>query len=157
MFSDGMFHPTSLATLGLVIQLNHRQGDCPAPVPPFRDFTVYDVNGVHQVKVVYCGCHLTDPDHVLVHQIFRQRWLPATWKQPRTAFTYSLLKMFHIVNLQSKCNMYDWYNAMLWFNNNAGLVHQPVSDSQYLLLVSGTNFCRIIITNSHLLFESGVT
>jgi hypothetical protein len=33
----------------------------------------------------------------------------------------------HVVNLQSKVNMYDWYKSILRLDNNAGLLHQPVS------------------------------
>jgi hypothetical protein len=152
-----MFQPTSLSALGLVIQLNHRRGNCISPVSPFRDFTIYDVNGMHQVKISYCGCCSHDSSNTFIAQIFRQRWLPATWKQPRTAFTYALLRMFHIVNLQSKVNMYDWYKSLLRLSNNAGLDYQPVrqvhiSQVDHRLLLN-----RTIITNLRLLFESGAT
>jgi hypothetical protein len=123
VFRDEHFQPVSLMELGLVVQLNHRQGDCSYSLLQACDFTVYDVNGVHTIKMAYCGCR----QDTAISQIFRQRWFPATWKQPRTAFSFGLLKLFHIVNLQSKCNMYDFYRSILRLTNNSGVYHLPVS------------------------------
>jgi hypothetical protein len=124
-----MFQKTSLMRLGLVVQLNHRRGPCPNPLPPVL-FTVYDINGVQSVHVQYCGCDqfASRSGNARLDQIFAQQWFPATWKQPRTVFTFAVLHFFHVLNLQSKCNMFDFYRTILRIQNNAGLDHQPVSD-----------------------------
>ncbi|KAJ3477371.1 hypothetical protein NLI96_g10507 [Meripilus lineatus] len=41
------FWPTSLAALGLSVQLNHTNGSCPLPKPGPTRFVVMDVNGFH--------------------------------------------------------------------------------------------------------------
>jgi hypothetical protein len=67
-----------------------------------------------------------------IMQLFRQRWLPATWNAPRTVFTFEFLNTFHLLNLQSKCNLYDYYHATLRQTNNADLQHQPVCPVLFL-------------------------
>jgi hypothetical protein len=121
-----MFKQTSLATLGLVVQLNHCRGGCKQAVH-HTPFTVYHTNGVHYINVSYCACQVHLAQNSRIGQIFRQRWLPATWKRPRTAFTFDCLNTFHLLNLQSKCNMFDYYCALLRITDNGDLRSQPVS------------------------------
>jgi hypothetical protein len=125
---DGFFQQASLIDLGLVVQLNHRRGSCPKRVNSTTVFTVYDTNGCHNVRINYCGCarSLSDTGNTRLDQIFAQRWFPATWKRPQTVFTFNLLQTFHILNLQSKCNMYDYYHTILRRQDNAGISYQPV-------------------------------
>ena len=73
----------SLSNLGLCIQLGHDGNTCPCPLPWASLFTVFDVSGVHQVNINYCGCHPENPldQHV---QLLRKRWflewyLPLLW------------------------------------------------------------------------------
>jgi hypothetical protein len=122
-----MFQTASLAELGLVIQLNHRRSPCLDP--NIRDFTIHHTNGTHRVKLSFCGCrsHIIGNSHVA--QLFNQRWMPATWKRPRTAFSFALLNQFHVLNLQSKCNLYDFYCTLKRYTNNAGLTPLPVCRS----------------------------
>jgi hypothetical protein len=128
VYRDEFFHKTSLASLGLVVQLNHRNGQCPHNESPTTLFMVYDTNGCHQVQVRYCTCSRskTNSGHNRVEQLFAQRWFPATWQRPWTVFTFNLLQMFHLLNLQSKCNMYDFYHTILCRQDNAGITHIPV-------------------------------
>lgn len=125
-------------TLGLVVQLNHRRGECPQRKTSTVIFTVYHTNGDHQVRVSYCGCPraTTDTSNVRLSQIFAQRWFPATWSQPRTVFTFDMLQQFHILNLQSKCNMYDYYRTILRIRNNAGVENQPVSLPWHMQMIT---------------------
>jgi hypothetical protein len=127
---DGMFKDTSLMDLGLVVQLNHCLGSCPVRETATVVLNVYDINGCHQVRVNYCGCarSISESGNSKLDQIFAQQWFPATWKQPRTVFTFRLLRQFHIINLQSKCNMFDYYQSIVRMRNNAGTKYQPVSD-----------------------------
>lgn len=122
--------------LGLIVQLNHRRGACPSRSTSTHVLTVYDTNGDHQVRVSYCDCShaSTESGNTRVDQLFAQKWFPATWTQPRTVFTFGVLQQFHILNLQSKCNMYDFYRSLLRIRNNAGIENQPVS--QFISLVS---------------------
>jgi hypothetical protein len=115
--------------LGLIVQLNHRRGSCPHPAESTVVMTVYDIDGPHLVRARYCGCSraASESGNTRLDQLFAQRWFPATWKQPKTLFTFKLLSHFHILNLQSKCNMYDFYHTILRHCNNAGIKYQAVS------------------------------
>jgi hypothetical protein len=124
---DKRFMDTSLAELGLVIQLNHRRGICPKATVQTQGFTVYHTNGAHIVNISYCTCHSHLPQNSRLGQIFRQRWLPATWKRPRTAFTFACMNTFHLLNLQSKCNLYDYYATLTRITDNGNIKDQPVS------------------------------
>jgi hypothetical protein len=116
--------------LGLVVQLNHCRGACPCRSASTTVLTVYDTNGDHQVRVSYCDCPravVTELGNTRLDQLFAQKWFPATWTQPRTVFTFAVLQQFHLLNLQSKCNMFDFYRSLLRIRNNAGIENQPVS------------------------------
>jgi hypothetical protein len=141
VYKDGFLQPTSLAELGLVVQLNHRQGVCPRAAMQTRGFTVYHSNGAHQVNLAYCACEPHLAQNSRVGQIMRNRWLPATGKQPRTAFTFKCLNSFHLLNLQSKCNLYDYYCALICLTNNGDTKDLPVGDLTYLDRSMALMFC----------------
>jgi hypothetical protein len=116
-----------LITVGLVVQLNHPPGAaCKRSTLFTRDFTVVNVTGQHWVKIAYCKCKTHEAGNRRVDQIFRQRWMLATWNTPRTAFTFNLLNTFHVLNLQSKCNLFDFYQSVRRQTNNSDLDHLPV-------------------------------
>ena len=49
---------------------------------------------------------------------------PASVAQPRTAFTFDVLELFHHQTLQGKTTAWDFYNALAHFTDNSGL-HTP--------------------------------
>jgi hypothetical protein len=119
---------TTLAAEGLVIQLNHSsRSTCAHPQRFLREFTVVHEEGQEVVNIAYCGCKTHIAGNSRVNQIFRMRWLPATWNAPRTAFTFGYLNHFHLLNLQAKCTLFDFYQATLRVRNNGDLIPQPVS------------------------------
>lgn len=126
IFSDGAFKSTTLAEHGLIVQLNHRRGSCARPESWNRDFTVIHTNGPHQVKISYCRCRSHIKGNGNLEQLFRERWLPATWRATRTAFTFDVLNSFHLINLQAKTNLYDYYQTLLRQVNNANLLPKLV-------------------------------
>jgi hypothetical protein len=154
---NGYFRATSLAKLGLVVQLNHRRGVCSNATIQTRGFTVYHTNGVHYISLSYCACQTHLAENSRVGQIFRQRWLPVTWKHPRTAFTFDCLNSFHLLNLQSKCNMYDYYSALLRLTDNGDIKDQPVRCDSALSYLLTHTYDRITTMNSHLRCAYGDT
>lgn len=74
---DGHFQRTTLAGLGMIIHLGH-EDSCPVPEPLKDAFVVFDMNGIHNLQLEYCGCskgmHLER-----YQQLLRQRWYPATF------------------------------------------------------------------------------
>ncbi|KAJ3817326.1 hypothetical protein F5880DRAFT_1493129, partial [Lentinula raphanica] len=85
------------------------------------DFTVIHTNGIHMLDLSYCNC----PNRVLAgdwhQQILRRRWFPATHLEPRTAATYQVLDMFHVLTLQGKVTTYDFYAGLEKLSDNTGI------------------------------------
>lgn len=127
--NNGTFYePTTLAREGLVVQLNHASHSvCRRPFLFPRPFTVVHGRGQDIIRIAYCDCKTHIAGNSRVNQLMRHRLLPATWNSPCTAITFDFLQRFHLLNFQSKCNLFDFYNATLRLQNNADLFHQPVS------------------------------
>ncbi|KAK7064875.1 CxC2 domain-containing protein [Favolaschia claudopus] len=104
------FTPTSLKSLGLRIQFGHE--DCSTPRSAHENFTVLDLNGIHEVAVQFCACERELEMGLSRIQLVRRRWFPATSDNPRTAFTFRLLDFFHTQTLQGKTTMYDFYTSL---------------------------------------------
>jgi hypothetical protein len=79
---------------------------------------VFDLSGAHRLVVRYCHCHRHIPKHI---QLLRARWFPATLERPSTVFAFDILDFFHKLQNNSKCNSYDFYNAILQRADAAGL------------------------------------
>ncbi|KAF7322694.1 hypothetical protein HMN09_00048200 [Mycena chlorophos] len=108
LWNDHYFKRTSLKSLGLRIQLGHPRGErCSAPLPSAGDFVVIHANGIHEVAVQFCGCHLRrDPDHI---QLLRRRWFPATDDKPQCCATFSCLETLHALSLQADIAVRNYY------------------------------------------------
>ncbi|KAF7316918.1 hypothetical protein HMN09_00425900 [Mycena chlorophos] len=88
--------------------------------PAHRDFTVLHDNGIHNVAVDFCGCHLhgqTRHDR----QLLQMRWFPSTNNRPQTCATFTCLDKFHALTLHSKCTPYDYYEALEYLTDGSGL------------------------------------
>ncbi|KAJ7027247.1 hypothetical protein C8F04DRAFT_965417, partial [Mycena alexandri] len=118
----GLFEKTSLAALGLRVQLGHNVGDrCFGPEPGHTEFVVLHTNGIHTVKVDFCACEHAVEAGAREIQLLRARWFPATHENPRTCATMDLLDQFHEETLQSKTTMYDAYRVLEKLTNNVGI------------------------------------
>ncbi|KAG1897935.1 uncharacterized protein F5891DRAFT_1129642 [Suillus fuscotomentosus] len=128
-WKDGFFHPVSLKSMGLRVQLGHHLGTtCRRPKPAYsNDFVIIDVHRIHKIALDFCGC-----EHEVSHfkQLLRARWFPSTVTNPRTAATFPVLEFFHILSFESK----DRYSVFLrmvieWRNCKAlkcsGCGHDP--------------------------------
>ena len=109
----------TLFDLGLSHQLGHSAGDpCALPSDPIS-LTLFDVTGVHTVRVAYCFCE-NNHDGNRRTQLLDARWLPASWSRPGTAFTFRLLDFLHKLQTRSKINLYDFYNSLVSVANASG-------------------------------------
>ncbi|GBE78058.1 hypothetical protein SCP_0109400 [Sparassis crispa] len=118
------FERISLAHIGLRVQLGHHSGRCfQNQCGPVR-FTVLDVSGTHHVNVDFCRCGESPGGWNECIQLLRVGWYPATTECPRTAFTFDYLNTFHLLTLQGKLNLYDYYKAILRKTDNIGLQKQ---------------------------------
>lgn len=137
------FEKAPLCTLGLRIQLGHDGGGCFFPVPGPQHFHVFDLSGVHQVNVDFCGCQLELDKRV---QLLRKGWFPATTVRPQTVFTFECLDTFHELTLQSKTTLYDFYHVLLRKTDNANIFPSIVSIHFQALLLINLILSRSIAT-----------
>ena len=107
---------------------------------------VFDLSGAHRLVVSYCDC-IDAPARSI--QLLRGRWLPATITRPSTAFAFDILDFFHKLQDQSKCNPYDFYNAIIQRTDAAGLnpeiVCSFVPTSSALLIVFQHRYNEILL------------
>lgn len=87
---------------------------------------VVDVNGLHIVDVVYCGCNSETGGQNIFKQLMRARWYPATTQKPSTVFTFATLDFFHELTVQGKTSAHDYYQALAHLTDNAGVTGFPV-------------------------------
>lgn len=117
---------TGLQKLGLRIQLGHPPGVvCPSKKPAPVDFVLYDLTGVHEINVDFCGCA---PRVEHRDQLLRNSWWPATALAPNTCATFAVLKLFQILNCLGKLSAYDFLRGLEMCTNHDGLNKPPVSD-----------------------------
>ncbi|KAJ7111002.1 hypothetical protein C8R44DRAFT_633535, partial [Mycena epipterygia] len=107
--AQGFFVRHDISKLDHIIQLGHHGGPCGSPSND-RGFTVIDHNGVHSTRLAFCGCREQPPDQV--KQLMRSRLFPASTRNPRTAFTFTVLK-------ESAMHHYDYLGALLRLTDNS--------------------------------------
>ena len=91
------------------VNLGHHGLPCPSQYATNLKFTVVDVNGVHQTKIHFCSCKGFP---IWPEQLMRAKLFPATMTQPTTAFTFQVLKQFHLLHLKGKLSAYDFIGAL---------------------------------------------
>ncbi|KAI1783648.1 hypothetical protein LXA43DRAFT_903117, partial [Ganoderma leucocontextum] len=120
------FQPIQLKSMGLYCQLGHVDGQRCASATHLDSFIVLDVTGIHEVSICFCGCEGA-PEHSV--QLLRQRWWPATFRDPRTAATFQLLDHFDILCGQSPLSAVsgpDYYRHLVHLTDNVGANPPPV-------------------------------
>ncbi|KAF7377339.1 hypothetical protein MSAN_00154900 [Mycena sanguinolenta] len=122
------FERISLKDLGLRIQLGHWHDinrACPLPECAIADdFVIIDIHGVHQVALDYCGCgqggHPTQ-------QLLRAQLWPATTTNPKTAATFAVLRLYHLLSFEAKCSALEFYQSLARQTDNLGLNRRKCS------------------------------
>lgn len=138
----------------MTVQLGHEE-ECPAPEPIKKPFLIFDMNGIHKLQLAYCGCSKTSRIERF-QQLLRERWYPATFDRPRTAFTFDVLDTYHKLTLQGKLTLYDFYHGILHKTDNCGKSNPIVSLRIFIL--NTTDFLHSTgITSLHAVFASGDT
>ncbi|KAJ3833604.1 hypothetical protein F5878DRAFT_645810 [Lentinula raphanica] len=115
------FEKVALRDIGVTVQLGHRAGETCFNLKIVHDFTVIHTNGVHTVDLSYCNCPNRTVAGEWNQQLLRRRWFPATHLEPRTAATYRVLEMFHVLTLQGKVTTYDFYAGLEKLTDNTGV------------------------------------
>ena len=109
------FRRIDLSVLGLKVFLGHLGSPCPNGDPDGCSMQVTDMNGIHDCRIVYCGC--IDRDSPVV-QLLKNSLFPATAKQVETAFTFRLLRDFHTLTTVAKTSAYDYMESLHRKTNN---------------------------------------
>ncbi|KAG1762145.1 hypothetical protein EDD22DRAFT_979916 [Suillus occidentalis] len=142
-WKDDFFHTVSLMSLGLRVQLGHRPGEeCNSRRAAYDDdFVVIDVHGIHEIKLDYCGCAHAPSRY---KQLLRARWFPATTIDPRTAATFAVLQLFHLLSFESKVSAYEFYHSLTRRTDNVGT--KPIRDrySVFLRIVSEWRHLKVL-------------
>ncbi|KAJ7828326.1 hypothetical protein B0H13DRAFT_2373260 [Mycena leptocephala] len=138
--ADGFFVKHDISSLGHIIQLGHHGGPCASPVGT-RKFTVVDHNGVHATQLAFCGCRELPPNKV--RQLMRSRLFPATMKETKTAFTFTLLKQCHLHNLEAKKAAYDYMGALRRLTNNSFTADVPDPYANFLRSIRVWNYLTL--------------
>jgi CxC2 like cysteine cluster associated with KDZ transposases len=112
-----------ISALGHVIALEHNGGSCPNAQTEGVQFTVVETNGIHSTRIIFCQCL---GSRSRTKQLMSARLFPATMAQPTTAFSFRLLKEFHIHSLESKKAAYDYIGAIRRLTDNAFTPKVPV-------------------------------
>ncbi|KAG2120464.1 uncharacterized protein F5147DRAFT_766385 [Suillus discolor] len=125
MWNGSFLESIMLKALGLHVQLGHTPGEhCYNAQPVSCDeFTVIDAHGIHDVAVDFCGCETAQ---IHYKQLLRARWFPATTTDPRTAATFSILELFHLLSFKSKVSTYEFYHSLARRSDNMGI--SPIKD-----------------------------
>jgi hypothetical protein len=107
------------------IQLGHigERKRCPANATSIP-FIITHTNGIHSTRLRICRCPAA-PDKVT--QLMQARIFPATPTDPKSAFTFTALREFHMHGLQSKSSAFDYILSLRRLTDNV-LTHEiPVS------------------------------
>ncbi|OSX56475.1 hypothetical protein POSPLADRAFT_1084439, partial [Postia placenta MAD-698-R-SB12] len=73
-------------------------------------FIVLNITGILRIGLDFCGCE----------NLLRSRLFSATTVGPKTAATFCLLKMFHLLLTQSKVSRYEFYTSISRHTDNTG-------------------------------------
>jgi len=71
--------------------------------------TVIDRSGVHEIKVRWCCC-LNAAERDM--QLMAAGLFPATFRNPKTAFTFRVLEEFHLDNLECKTTPSQFFSRL---------------------------------------------
>jgi CxC2 like cysteine cluster associated with KDZ transposases len=77
--------------------------------------TVVDRSGVHEIGVNWCSCP-DAPEHDM--QLMMAGLFPATFRNPKTAFTFRVLEDFHLDNLECKTTPSQFFSRLRRLTND---------------------------------------
>ncbi|KAL0568511.1 hypothetical protein V5O48_013468, partial [Marasmius crinis-equi] len=125
------FQRCTLLDLGMVVQLQHTSGFCTHPKACYRHLLVIHTNGLHRVKLQFCGCSRAREQHI---QLLQRRLYPTNIRKGRisTVITFECLEILQLQTLTTKGSIYDFYRALERLTDNTG-VSRPQSRYRQLL------------------------
>lgn len=122
-WNGDVFMAKTLFELGFVWNIGHgstncRKADGTSGNP--QKVTIIDINGVHEVNILWCGCrpsrYMSRNSHM--EQLLENELFPATPQRIRTVFTFRAMKQFHLLHLQGKMNAWEWCATIIRLTDN---------------------------------------
>jgi CxC2 like cysteine cluster associated with KDZ transposases/Kyakuja-Dileera-Zisupton transposase len=111
--AGGFFRKTDISSLDTdpFIQLGHNGNPCQSVYEDHfqHSFIIVDTNGVHSTRLRFCACHGCPSP---TDQLLQARLFPATFEEPQTAFTFSVLKSYEAHHLESAESAYSFIMAL---------------------------------------------
>jgi hypothetical protein len=74
-----------------------------------RIITIIDRSGIHEIGIRWCCCP-NAPEHDM--QLMAAGLFPATFRNPKTAFTFRVLEEFHLDNLECKTTPSQFFSRL---------------------------------------------
>ena len=154
-WNGSFFVREDICALSPTIHLGH-QGQACHNVSCVTDgvkFTVIHTNGIHSTRLAFCSC-ISAPNRM--QQLLQAQLFPATTDQPTTAFTFNVLREYHIHSLESKQSAYSYMGALRRLTNNTFIDDVPVSDKLFsatdrvLMITLIVSRCSVSNRCSHL-------
>lgn len=107
-------------------------------------FQIVDHNGVHNTQIDFCTC---GGFANRIKQLISFGLFPGTFKRPSMAFTFTVLKQFHIHHLEAKESAYDFIGSLHRLTDN--MFASEVSDP-YPRFLRVMCFWRVLIATKRL-------
>ncbi|KAI9443043.1 hypothetical protein H4582DRAFT_1808630 [Lactarius indigo] len=108
------FMPSWLREVGICLRLGHSGDLCPIQKGN-QIITVIDRSGIHEIGVSWCFCPEA-PEHDM--QLMMAGLFPATFRNPKTAFTFRVLEDFHLDNLECKTTPSQFFSRLRRLTND---------------------------------------
>lgn len=124
-WADDHFEKQSLSSIGFILFLGHDGIKChhtPKDEEPLP-FTIVHHNGIHTSRIGWCFC-AGGGDHV--DQLMLSGLFPATVTDPRTAFSFTMLREYTVHKLQSKKAAYDYFTSLRRLTDGVFTYNTPV-------------------------------
>ena len=87
--------------------------------------TIVDRSGIHEIGVNWCCCSEA-PEHEM--QLMMVGLFPATFRNPKMAFTFRVLEDFHLDNLECKTTPSQYFSRLRRLTNDQFPNIVPVSE-----------------------------
>lgn len=131
---------TSLSSLGLSISFGHGGNACPV-ARATHTLAAFHIDGFHTISVVFCHCESSPAPHF---QLFNNKLFPASFDNPKTVFTFELLRQFRIHHLEGKGSAYSYINSLYRLTNDAGSLENPGRVREFRRVARQWNYLQVL-------------